>query len=145
MSDSVSPCTVAHQPPARLLGPWDSPGKKTGVGCHVLLQGLFLNQETNPHLLHLLFGRQVLYHYRHLGNPLILQYWSSSRPAPVRIILQLCRDFSRKSSQRRRIGLKSESVCNMYCIDIATTSPLKMTLFLTLPKTLKSLIFQQSH
>ena len=25
--------------PARLLCPWESPGKKTGVGCHFLLQG----------------------------------------------------------------------------------------------------------
>ena len=25
----------------RLLCPWDSPGKNTGVGCHVLLQGIF--------------------------------------------------------------------------------------------------------
>ena len=24
-----------------LLRPWDSPGKNTGVGCHVLLQGIF--------------------------------------------------------------------------------------------------------
>ena len=27
--------------PARLLGPWDSPGKTTGVGSHSLLQGIF--------------------------------------------------------------------------------------------------------
>ena len=27
--------------PARLLYRWDSPGKNTGVGCHVLLQGIF--------------------------------------------------------------------------------------------------------
>ena len=27
--------------PARLLCPWDSPGKNTGVGCHTLLQGIF--------------------------------------------------------------------------------------------------------
>ena len=27
--------------PTRLLCPWDSPGKNTGVGCHVLLQGIF--------------------------------------------------------------------------------------------------------
>ena len=27
--------------PARLLCPWDSPGKSTGVGCHFLLQGIF--------------------------------------------------------------------------------------------------------
>ena len=26
--------------PARLLYPWDSPGKNTGVGCHALLQGI---------------------------------------------------------------------------------------------------------
>ena len=26
----------------RLLCPWDSPGKNTGVGCHFLLQGIFL-------------------------------------------------------------------------------------------------------
>ena len=25
--------------PARLLCPWDSPGKNTGVGCHAFLQG----------------------------------------------------------------------------------------------------------
>ena len=42
--------------PARLLCPWDSPGKNTGVGCHFLLQEIFLTQELNPHLLHLLFG-----------------------------------------------------------------------------------------
>ena len=39
---------------ARFLFPWDSPGKNTGVGSHVLLQGIFLTQGSNPHLLHLL-------------------------------------------------------------------------------------------
>ena len=32
----------------------DSPGKNTGVGCHALLQGIFLTQGSNPHLLCLL-------------------------------------------------------------------------------------------
>ena len=27
--------------PARLLCPWDSPGKNTGVGCHCLLLNLY--------------------------------------------------------------------------------------------------------
>ena len=27
--------------PTRLLCPWDSPGKNSGVGCHALLQGIF--------------------------------------------------------------------------------------------------------
>ena len=33
VSSSVTPGTVAR----RLLCPWDSPGKNTGVGCHALL------------------------------------------------------------------------------------------------------------
>ena len=41
--------TVACQVP---LCPWDSPGKNTGVGCHFLLQGIFLIQGLNPRLLH---------------------------------------------------------------------------------------------
>ena len=36
----------------RLLRPWDSPGKNTGVGCHILLQGVSPTQALNPHLLH---------------------------------------------------------------------------------------------
>ena len=32
---------------------WDSPGKNAGVGCHALLQGIFLTQGSNPYLLHL--------------------------------------------------------------------------------------------
>ena len=30
---------------ARLLCPWDSPDKNTGVGCHALLLGIFPTQE----------------------------------------------------------------------------------------------------
>ena len=37
--------------PARLLCPWESPGKNPTVGCHALLQGLFLTQEQNLSLL----------------------------------------------------------------------------------------------
>ena len=35
VSDSVRP---PRRQPTRLPRPWDSPGKNTGVGCHVLLQ-----------------------------------------------------------------------------------------------------------
>ena len=38
--------------PARLLCPWGSPGKNTGVGCHSLLQCIFPTQRWNLHLLH---------------------------------------------------------------------------------------------
>ena len=40
--------------PARLLCPWDSPGKSPGMGCHALLQGVFPTQGSNPCLLRLL-------------------------------------------------------------------------------------------
>jgi len=43
--------------PASFLCPWDSPGKNTGVGCHALLQGIFLTQGLN---LGLLNCRQIL-------------------------------------------------------------------------------------
>ena len=43
--------------PARLLCPWHSPGKNTGVGSHSLLQRIFLTQESNPGLLRC---RQIL-------------------------------------------------------------------------------------
>ena len=33
---------------ARLLHWWDFPGKNTGLGCHFLLQGTFLTQESSP-------------------------------------------------------------------------------------------------
>ena len=46
--------------PARLLCPWDSPCKNTGVGCCDLLQRAFLTQGSNPCLLLLTcIGRQV--------------------------------------------------------------------------------------
>ena len=53
--------------PIRLLCPWNSPGKNTGVSCHSLLQGIFLTQGLNPGLLHC---RQILYCLSHQGNQL---------------------------------------------------------------------------
>ena len=53
MSDSFQP-----HGPTRLLCPWGSPGKNTGVGCHFLFQGIFLTQGLNPGFLHC---RRMLY------------------------------------------------------------------------------------
>ena len=50
VSDSATLWTIACQAPSS----WDSPGKNTGVGCHVLFQGIFPTQRLNPHLLCLL-------------------------------------------------------------------------------------------
>ena len=56
--------------PARLLCPRDSPGKNTGVGCHALLQGIFLPRD-QTHISYVsCIGRHVLYLQSHLGSPL---------------------------------------------------------------------------
>ena len=36
--------TLCDPVDCRLLRPWDSPGKNTGVDCHFLLQGIFLDR-----------------------------------------------------------------------------------------------------
>ena len=56
-SESVSQSVVSHSlrphglQPARLLSPWDSAGKNTGVGCHSI---------------------QVLYHLSHQGRSFLI-------------------------------------------------------------------------
>ena len=59
----ATPWTVAC---TRLLCPWDFLGKSTGVGCHFLLQGIFLTQGSNPGLPHC---KQTLYRLSHQGSP----------------------------------------------------------------------------
>ena len=49
VSNSLQPHRLQ---PDRLLCPWNFPGKNTGVGCHFLLQGIFLTQRSNLGLLH---------------------------------------------------------------------------------------------
>ena len=47
----------------------DSPGKTTGMGFHVLLQGIFSTQESNQGLLHC---RWILHQLSYQGSPLIM-------------------------------------------------------------------------
>ena len=55
LSDSLWPCGPQ---PSSFLYLWDSPAKNTGVGCHALLQDIFLTQESNLHLLCLLHWQE---------------------------------------------------------------------------------------
>ena len=89
-------CLVAQSCPTR-CNPMDcsppdssvhgnSPGKKTGVGCHAFLQGIFTTQGSNPGL-SCIAGRFFLfYHLSHQGSPQILEWVAypfsrgSSRP-----------------------------------------------------------------
>ena len=69
--------------PARLLCPWNSPGKNTGMSSLSVLQGIFPSQGSNLGLPHC---RWILYQLSHKGSPRI-QEWvavffssGSSRP-----------------------------------------------------------------
>ena len=53
--------TIAHQVPLSM----GFSGKNTGVGCHFLIQGIFLTQRLNSGLLHY---RKTLYHLSHQGS-----------------------------------------------------------------------------
>ena len=81
ISDSLWPHGLYS---TRLLCPWNSPGRNTGVGCHVLLEGIFPTQGSNPGLLH---SRQILYRLSHQGSPRVLDWIAYS--------------FSRGTSQPR--------------------------------------------
>ena len=53
--------------------PWDFPGKNTGVVCHALLQGIFLTQGVNLHLLCLLHWQADSLPLAPPGKPSVLQ------------------------------------------------------------------------
>ena len=63
MSDSVPPHGLY---PDGILCPWNFPGKNTGMGCHVLLQGIFPTQGSNFQLLYWQIASLPL---RQLGSP----------------------------------------------------------------------------
>ena len=67
-SEVAQSCATLCDPmePARLLGPWNFPGKSTGVDYHLLLQRIFPTQGLNPGLPHC---RQTLYRLSHPGSP----------------------------------------------------------------------------
>ena len=64
-------CNPKDYSPTRLLCPRNFPDKNTGVGCHFLLQGFFLTQGWNPHLLNPLHWQVDSLPLNHQGNPLI--------------------------------------------------------------------------
>ena len=62
MSDSLKPHGLY---PTRLLCPWNSLSKNTGVGSHPPLEGILLTQGLNPGLLRC---RRIPYHLSHQGS-----------------------------------------------------------------------------
>ena len=82
VSDSLRPYGLQ---PVKLLYPWNSLGKNTGVNSHFLLQGIFLTQRLNPGLP---YCRQILYHLSHRKSHI----FSDSFPLSdqIRSVTQSC-------------------------------------------------------
>ena len=64
--------------PARLICPWDFPGKNTGVGCCFLLQGIFTTLGSNLSLLCLLHFRWILYPLSHRRSCFPIQLFKNT-------------------------------------------------------------------
>ena len=84
--------TVCDPMDARLLWPWDSPGKSTGVGCRALLQGIFPTQGSNQVSWVSCIGRWILYHQCHLNSvqslghvQLFATLWTAAHQASLSI------------------------------------------------------------
>ena len=93
--------------PARLLCPWNVPGKNTGVGCHFLLQGIFPTQGSNQGLLRC---RRILYHWAtweagSSSQPLTGNYCESPRSGlkVSRVIFQMFSTRDEEISEVREI------------------------------------------
>ena len=111
--------------PASLHCPWNSPGNNTGVGYHFLLQGIFLTQRSNPHLLYLLQWQADSLSLSHLGSPFTYPYLSSNLTvvlwAELRGVKQLSPSLtaSNGGSWDSRPGLITNLAlpCRLYCLD----------------------------
>ena len=66
--------------PARLLSPWDSPGKNTGVGWYSVLQGVFLTEGSNSRLVHWQANSLPLSHQGSVTNICMGLIMSSTTP-----------------------------------------------------------------
>ena len=64
----VQLCDTLWTVATRLPCPWDSPGKNPEVGCHFLLQGIFLTQGSNLRLWCLLQRQADSYPPCHQGS-----------------------------------------------------------------------------
>ena len=78
VSDSLQPHRLY---PIRLLHPWDSPSKDTGVGSHCLLQGIFLTQGSKSGLLHCRWTLNCLSH-QSTYTPSLLSFLPTPYPIP---------------------------------------------------------------
>ena len=82
---SLTLCDPTDCSPLRLLCPGDFPGKNIGVGCHFLLQGIFLTQRLNLNLPHC---RQILYYLSQQGSSQFSLLICKFNAIPMKISLE---------------------------------------------------------
>ena len=117
----ATPWTVAC---TKLRRPWDFPGKSTGVGCHFLLQGIFLTQGLKPGLPHC---RQTLYRLSHQGSPNLDFNWALK--IPQRCHLQdtskpACGQYKQQARQKRHKRVdEAEPLPRASCLSYVVISP----------------------
>ena len=75
VSNSLQPYGLQ---PTRLLCPWDSPDKNTGVGCHFLLQGDLPDPGIEPMSLCLLYWQVGSFPLAPVGSPHICVLYGCS-------------------------------------------------------------------
>ena len=100
--------TVAHQASLSI----DSPGKNTGVGFHLLLQGIFLDQGSNSSLLH---WQTDFFITEPLGKPNDTTKWYNMLLWIYQYILKLCKIKENKlkgSASNRNSGWRENEVCS---------------------------------
>ena len=103
--------TLFYPMNSRLLCPWDSPGKNTGVDCHPLLQEIFLTQGSKPHLLSFLHWEagslplSTSWEVHNLRNTLLLKN-ANHHLSLLRVVIFL------QQQHQRSLITKTNSVCS---------------------------------
>ena len=80
--------------PSRLLCPWNSPSKNTGVSSHSLLEGIFPTQGSNLGFLHC---RQSLYLLSRQGSPI-----NTTLPLQLSHLFFLRKRFKKKKTKQKQ-------------------------------------------
>ena len=88
-SDSLPPYDLQS---ATLLCLWDSPDKNTGVGCYLVLQGIFLTQGSNLCILHW----QVGFFFYHQAS------WEAYISYAANTLIHISPDISQTFMQKGR-------------------------------------------
>ena len=119
-------CATHGLQPTRLLHPWDSPGKNTGVGCHFLLQCMKVKVKVKS-LSHVWlvatpwtatyqappsmgFSRQEYWSGLPLPSPKTLATWEKSYDKPRQHVKKLRHHFANKGPYCQSYGFSSSHV-----------------------------------